>query len=191
MRIPLTAARATAALAAAARATAALATAALAAAARATAALAATVLAAAALAIAPGAASATPMPRASLTDVEDGVMCLVCHTPLAVSESPQANAERDFIRALIARGETKAQIDDALVAQYGPGVLALPRAHGFNLTIYVLPPALVLLGVAILAFTLPRWRRRARARAAIAAPSGQTLDPADARRLDEELARYR
>jgi cytochrome c-type biogenesis protein CcmH/NrfF len=139
----------------------------------------------------PAAAAASTRPRASLTDVENDVMCLVCHTPLAVSQSPQASAERDFIRALIARGETKPQIENALVAQYGSGVLALPRAHGFNLMIYVLPPALVLIGVAALAFTLPRWRARETGRATSEEVAATPLDAADARRLDEELARHR
>jgi cytochrome c-type biogenesis protein CcmH/NrfF len=141
------------------------------------------------VAAAPPALASTP--RASLTDIEDEVMCVLCHTPLAVSESPQANAERAFIRTLIDQGQTKAQIKQALVEQYGQGVLALPRAHGFNLTVYVLPPALLLAGLAALAFTLPRWRRRTRAAAAARpAPAGPALDPAQARRLDEELARF-
>jgi cytochrome c-type biogenesis protein CcmH/NrfF len=134
--------------------------------------------------------AATATPRASLTDVEDEVMCVACRTPLAVSESPQANAERAFIRALIAQGETKAQIKQALIAQYGPAVLALPKAHGFNLTVYILPPALLLAGVALLVLTLPRWRRRARAAGARPRPSAPRLDPAQARRLDEDLARF-
>jgi len=129
-------------------------------------------------------------PRASLTDVEDEVMCVACHTPLAVSESPQANSERDFIRQLIAQGDTKSEIKNALVAQYGQAVLALPRAHGFNLAVYIVPPALVLAGIAALLIALPRWRRRTRAAAARVAPSGPTLDPADTRRLDEDLARF-
>ena len=90
-------------------------------------------------------------------------MCPSCREPLAVAQSPQAYAERNFIRGLIAQGLTKAQIERQLVAQYGPSVLGKPPAHGFNLTVYVLPPALVLLGLGILAITLPRWRRRTRA----------------------------
>jgi cytochrome c-type biogenesis protein CcmH/NrfF len=136
----------------------------------------------------PRAQAATP--RASLTDIEDEVMCVLCHTPLAVSESPQANAERAFIRTLIDQGQTKAQIKQALVGQYGQAVLALPRAHGFNLTVYVLPPALLLAGLVALAFTLPRWRRRTRATAARPAPAGPALDPEQARRLEEDLARF-
>jgi cytochrome c-type biogenesis protein CcmH len=148
---------------------------------------------AAALAL-PGASTAVAaQPRASLTDIENDVMCVVCNTPLAVSQSPQADAERRFINDLIAKGYTKAQIERALVAQYGPAVLALPPAHGFNLTVYVLPAAIVLVGAAGLAFALPRWRRRTRrAQAGAGATAAEPpLDPSDARRLDEDLARHR
>jgi cytochrome c-type biogenesis protein CcmH len=127
--------------------------------------------------------------RASLTAIENDVMCVVCNEPLAVAQSPQADAERRFISDLIAKGQTRAQIERALVAQYGPSVLALPPAHGFNLTVYILPPAIVLIGAAGLAFALPRWRRRARAKAAAAQPAPD-LDPVDVERLNRDLARH-
>jgi cytochrome c-type biogenesis protein CcmH len=135
----------------------------------------------------PGAALATP--HASLTDIENEVMCESCKEPLAVAQSPQADAERSFIRTLIARGQTKPQIERALVTQYGTDVLGRPPASGFNLTVYVLPPALVALGAAILAFTLPKWRRRSRTAAASAPAPGPRLPAEDARRLEEDLAR--
>jgi cytochrome c-type biogenesis protein CcmH len=136
-----------------------------------------------------GSAVAASHARASLLDIENDVMCTVCNEPLAVAESPQAYRERAFIRALIAKGDTKAQIEHQLVLQYGPAVLGRPPAHGFNLTVYVLPPAIVALGVLVLAFTLPRWRRRAAAARASPAPVG-TLDPNENRRLEEELSHY-
>ena len=116
-------------------------------------------------------------------------MCVACHEPLAVADSPQAYAERNYIRGLISQGLTKAQIERQLVTQYGTTVLGKPPAHGFNLTVYVLPPALVALGAAILAFALPRWRRRTRARRD-AEPAAAALSPADSRRLDDELSHF-
>lgn len=147
---------------------------------------------AAALVMPAASAAGAAQPRASLTDIENDVMCVVCNTPLAVSQSPQADAERRFITGLIAKGYTKAQVERALVAQYGPAVLALPPAHGFNLTVYILPAAVVLVGAAGLAFALPRWRRRTRALEAEAdgAVAEPGLDPTDARRIDEDLARH-
>jgi cytochrome c-type biogenesis protein CcmH len=137
------------------------------------------------------AAATTATPRASLTDIENDVMCVSCREPLAVAQSPQALAERDYIRKLIAQGETKAQIEKALVVQYGPAVLGKPPAHGFNLTVYILPPAILVLGIGTLVLVLPKWRRRARVRATArgAAPE-PSIASADALRLDEELRRY-
>jgi cytochrome c-type biogenesis protein CcmH len=143
-----------------------------------------------AVAIAPATASAAPTPRASLTDIESNVMCTSCREPLNVANSPQAYSERAYIRTLIAQGETKQQILQNLVAQYGPAVLGKPPAHGFNLTVYIVPPAIVVLGAAILFVTLPRWRRRTRAVAREPTTDAPAPDPADARRLDEELSRF-
>jgi cytochrome c-type biogenesis protein CcmH len=127
--------------------------------------------------------------RASLTDIENDVMCVACHESLAVAQSPQADSERTFIRQLISQGLPKKQIEQALVGQYGTAVLALPPAHGFNLVVYVIPPALLLLGIGTLGVVLPRWRRRTRVTAAQPPAPGPALDPGDARRLDEDLAR--
>jgi cytochrome c-type biogenesis protein CcmH len=119
-------------------------------------------------------------------------MCVSCREPLAVAESPQAYAERAYIRALIARGLTKPQIEQELVAQYGPAVLGRPPAHGFNLTVYILPPAILVGGVIVLALVLPRWRRRTRrGDGGPAAAAGPQPGPVEARRLDEELSRWR
>ena len=147
------------------------------------------VAALAAAALTPAAIGATP--RASLTDIENDVMCVSCREPLAVAQSPQAYAERAFIRSLIAQGLTKAQIERQLVAQYGPAVLGRPSAHGFNLTVYVLPPALLVAGLIILAIVLPRWRRRSRDRAAQASASAPAqLNPLEAQRLEDELSHW-
>jgi cytochrome c-type biogenesis protein CcmH len=126
--------------------------------------------------------------RASLTDIENDVICVSCHEPLAVAQSPQAQAERNFISQQIAQGQTKPQIERALVAQYGPSVLGKPPAKGFNLTVYVLPPVLMLGGLILLAVALPRWR--ANTRSAVPAQAVPALPSEQARRLDEDLARF-
>jgi cytochrome c-type biogenesis protein CcmH/NrfF len=120
-------------------------------------------------------------------------MCTSCREPLAVAQSPQADSERSYIRGLIAQGLTKQQIEQNLVSQYGEAVLGKPPASGLNLTVYILPPAILAAGLAILAVTLPRWRRRTRAVAAQAPPAASPprLDPADAARLENDLAQFR
>ena len=142
-------------------------------------------------ALAPAALATTPPARASLTDIESDVMCTSCHEPLAVAQSPQADSERAYIRALIAQGLTKRQIEQNLVAQYGESVLGKPPASGFNLTVYVLPPAILAVGIAILLFTLPRWRRRTRSASEQTPRPAPAFDPAEAARLEQELSQFR
>ena len=139
--------------------------------------------------LAPAGAAAAP---ASLVDVEDEVMCVTCNVPLNIAESPQAERQRAFIRGLIARGNTKEQVKAALVAEYGPDVLALPDEDGFGVTAYVVPVALGIILLAGPVILIPRWRRRARPvdAPATSTTGGASPTAADERRLDEDLARY-
>jgi cytochrome c-type biogenesis protein CcmH len=127
--------------------------------------------------------------RTSLPVIERQVMCVTCKIPLQVAESPQADREREFIQSLIDEGRDEAQIKNALVAQYGPTVLGLPSAHGFDLTVYLVPLAAFLALLATLAVLLHRWRRRARAQASSVLDAPR-LDPVDTARLDADLARF-
>jgi cytochrome c-type biogenesis protein CcmH/NrfF len=135
-------------------------------------------------------AAAKPKVVTSLTAVEGSYMCVSCHEPLAVAESPQSDYERTFIQHLVILGDNPTEIKKIMVAQYGSAVLALPPAHGFNLLIYVLPPALVLLAIALLLYTLPRWRARSRAAATVPYTDGQALTDDDSTRLNKDLARF-
>jgi cytochrome c-type biogenesis protein CcmH len=134
-----------------------------------------------------GSARATPS-RASFNQLEDQLMCVACHESLAVANSPEAFSERQYIRDLIAQGETAAEIKRNMVAQYGQAVLAVPPAQGFDLVVYVVPAVLVGLAALVLAIAVPRWRRKTR-QATPAAPAAP-LNPDDRRRLDEDLGRY-
>jgi len=131
--------------------------------------------------------TAAAEPKVSLPDIEDEVMCVECRTALNVSTAPVADQERAFIREKIAQGLSKQEIKDALVEAYGPDVLATPEAKGFDLSAWLIPGALVAalaVGVTLLA---RRWRRTP---AAATRPATAELDPADARRLDAELAAF-
>ena len=125
-------------------------------------------------------------PRASLPDIEDEVMCVECKTALNVSTSAVAEQERNFIRRQIALGKDKQEVKDALVEQFGQGVLATPEEKGFDLAAYLVPIVLGLLAVAALAVAARRFRRRPEE----AAPASEPLADDDARRLDAELAAY-
>ena len=140
------------------------------------------------LALAPAGAAAA-QPRASFNDVEDEVMCDTCNVPLNIADSDRADQERAEIRRMIARGMTKAQILAELKRTYGPGILAKPQDSGFSLAVWWVPVAVVVALGALIAALLPRWRRRSAGDDADAARA-PALSAADARRLDEDLARY-
>jgi cytochrome c-type biogenesis protein CcmH/NrfF len=154
-------------------------------------------LAALLLALLPAAAALAATPRANLIDIEDEVMCVDCGIPLNTAEGAQPDSERDFIRGLIAQGRTKGQIKQALVAEYGEDVLALPETSGVGITAYAVPIGLAAVVIAALVLLVPRWRRRPAAGvlsadggAAAGAGGPAPLSGTDAARLDEDLARY-
>lgn len=128
-------------------------------------------------------------PRATVTAIEGEVMCPICGTLLELSDSPQGQRERVFIAKLAAEGKTRSQIKDALVAQYGPAVLALPKGSGFDLSAYLAPIVALLVAIPALAFSVARWRRDGRR-----AEEDEARDPGprveDAERLEADLSRY-
>jgi cytochrome c-type biogenesis protein CcmH len=147
----------------------------------------------AALMVAAAAATATQAgaatPKTSLNAIENDVMCVSCGVPLAIAESPQADAERRTINTMIAQGLTKKQIEDRLVVFYGRNVIATPKKSGFGLVAYLIPIALVVLALIAGAIFLPRWKKRPRAESQEdAAPR---LSSEDADRLDADLANYK
>ncbi len=133
--------------------------------------------------------------RPTLADLEDEIICPTCHTVLALSSSPIADRMRQFIRARIAAGDTKSEIKEKLVAQFGEEVLAAPPKQGFNLIAWVLPFAGIALAGAVVGMLAWRWTKAGRRGAGTAGgDSGPSrlreLDPDLERRLDEELARF-
>ena len=141
------------------------------------------------LAAAP-AALAQDCPQTTLGDIEDEVMCPVCGTPLGLAtEAPQAQREREYIQGLIDDCRSKDEIKQALVAQFGEEVLALPGDEGDDdlgdVLVYVIPAIAIVLAAGGIAFAVVRWRgaggRRAKPSPAAAG---------DSTRVDTDMERY-
>ncbi len=133
--------------------------------------------------------------RPTLSEVEAEVYCPTCKTLLSISNAPVADRMRAFISERIAAGDTKSEIKDALVDEFGEAVLAAPPKKGFNLLAWVLPFAGLALAGAGIGVLVVRWRRASArsetSRQAEASPAnGRPLDPEVERRLDEELQRF-
>ncbi|HVR27952.1 MAG TPA: cytochrome c-type biogenesis protein [Thermoanaerobaculia bacterium] len=105
--------------------------------------------------------------------------CPVCQgLPIADSPSASALAMVSQTRDLLARGYTEKQVLDYFVRAYGEFVLLEPTTKGFNLVVWLLPVAGLLLGAALIARRLRSTRRAARSGADPSRPDGDDdLDP--------------
>jgi cytochrome c-type biogenesis protein CcmH len=103
------------------------------------------------------------------------VRCPVCEGQSAAqSDAPPSIQIRNLIRQDLSAGKSSGEILDALVADYGPGILERPPAHGVDLLVWVLPIAAVAMAVAGLALAFARWR-----------PKGTSMPDSE----DQELVR--
>jgi cytochrome c-type biogenesis protein CcmH len=130
--------------------------------------------------------------RPTLADLANEVICPTCHTTIDQSSSPIALRMKAFIRERIAAGDTKSEIKDKLVAQFGESVLAAPPRSGFNLLAWLLPLVGAAVGATVLAMLARRWRR-GKPESWEPGPSSNgrsSLTPDLDRRVDEELARF-
>ena len=127
-----------------------------------------------ALAAPPGRRSTTSRTRSCAT---------TCGVPLNIAESPRAEQERAEIRRLIAQGRTKQQIKAALVAQYGPDVLADAARTAASRGAWLVPDrGVALAALGALAFAL-------RAGGATARPPARSSDDRAPRALAADARR--
>lgn len=118
-------------------------------------------------------------------DLEAEVVCPVCETTLDQSNAPVAERMKLYIRERIAAGDTEQEIKDALVREFGPGVLATPGRSGFGLLAWLLPLAVLAVGAVVVGLLVRTWSRGRGE-----TPEEVSLDPELERRVDEELARF-
>ncbi len=112
-------------------------------------------------------------------------MCPVCETTLDQSDAPVAQRMKAFIRERIAAGDTEQEIKDALVSEFGSGVLATPPKSGFGLLVWLLPLGALFAGLITVVLLVRRWSGRR-----VPPDPDGPLDPELERRVDEELARF-
>jgi cytochrome c-type biogenesis protein CcmH/NrfF len=90
--------------------------------------------------------------------IEATIRCPSCHD-ISVAQSNQttAIAVRHLIVARVNQGQTATQIDNSLVATYGPTILLRPPDRGLTAVVWIVP--VVVGGVAVVALGYFFWRR--------------------------------
>jgi cytochrome c-type biogenesis protein CcmH/NrfF len=76
---------------------------------------------------------------------------------------PSLARESDELRTAIGRGDSENSILIAFQNEYGPTVLAAPMLTKFNMVAWIVPPALLALGILATVLLVRRWRQRAAA----------------------------
>ncbi len=132
--------------------------------------------------------------RPTRNELESELICPTCKSTLDQSNAPVADRMREVIDERIKAGDSKSEIKDGFVDQFGPAVLAAPPKRGFDLVAWLLP--LVGLGAGIIAVSALAWRwSRSPRERDHPEPEPELngrarLEPVLERRLDDELARF-
>ncbi|RJQ38216.1 MAG: hypothetical protein C4550_07045 [Nitrospiraceae bacterium] len=125
-------------------------------------------------------------------EIQESLICPAClddRMTVAACNDSTAEQTRQDIQQRLASGQTKEQIIEAYVQQYGETILTVPRKSGFNLVAWVIPPAAVLSGGALVYYAVTRWVRN----------SGDkkrkdlrklVIDDIDEERLNDEMKKY-
>jgi cytochrome c-type biogenesis protein CcmH len=102
----------------------------------------------------------------TVDDVARDLICTCgCGKMLDVCEMEEcAQPMKELIGEKIAQGETKDQIIGYFVAQYGEKVLATLPKKGFNLTAWITPFVVIVIGAGIIYLVITKWVLRGKIR---------------------------
>jgi len=90
-------------------------------------------------------------------EVASLMRCPVCQgLSVAASPTDSALAMKEEVRALLAAGYTEEQILAYFERSYGEFIRLVPKTEGFNLFVWIVPLAALLLGLAVVAARLRR-----------------------------------
>jgi cytochrome c-type biogenesis protein CcmH len=138
--------------------------------------------AAPALAVQPDEMLSNPALEARARAISRDLRCMVCQNEsIDESEAPLAHDLRLLVRQRLLAGDSDQQIIDFLVSRYGEFILLKPPLSLNTIALWGAPPALLLIGLAMIVMV---ERRRAGARAAT---ESATLTAAEQARLAKIL----
>lgn len=128
-------------------------------------------------------------------DVASQLRCPVCqHESAADSSAAIARQMRQVIRQQLRAGRSEQQVLHYFADHYGETILLTPPRQGLNLLAWLMPAALLLLGMGLVGFVVRDWRLRGgsrRGRVAGGESEEEMIDPGLEHyrvQLEQELA---
>ena len=117
--------------------------------------------------------------------LSDELRCPTCQgLSVKDSEAGFSNSIKDKIRELMKNGKSDKEILAYFVERYGEWILRAPAKRGFNLVLWILPGAGILIGLFIVLFRSKSWVRQ---------PEHEklaSLTPEEERRVKDDLGRF-
>jgi len=121
-------------------------------------------------------------------DVAAQLKCPVCQNEsVADSSASIAQQMRQVIREKLQAGESEQQVLQDFAAHYGNQILLTPPQQGFNLLAWLMPVALLLLGLGLTGFVVRDWHTQGQRQQAQEEESASEEPAPD----DPELEQYR
>lgn len=126
-------------------------------------------------------------------DIQESLICPAClddRMTVATCTDSTAERTRQDIKQKLVLGQTKDEIINGYVNQYGKGILAVPRRSGFGLVAWIMPP-LALLGAGVVVVSvLKGWVSNSSNPKQTSKKSGLHIDSVDEERINEEIRKY-
>jgi len=129
-----------------------------------------------------------PVEESWAYDLAGEVMSPFCPgRTLSSCPSPQAAELIQWVILQEAAGATRAEVEDQLYARYGDVIRGAPKAEGWGLAAYVIPPFAAIIGIGLVVFVLRRLSSGGSTSTEVeSAPVATTVAPTAA---DDEIER--
>jgi cytochrome c-type biogenesis protein CcmH len=103
-------------------------------------------------------------PATRFTELGHQLMCICgCNQILLECNHvgcPDSDGMRNELMTQITRGDSDSLVSQAFVQKYGPTVLAAPTTTGFNRTAWIVPFAMLFLGLSGAVLVIRSWKNR-------------------------------
>jgi cytochrome c-type biogenesis protein CcmH len=103
-------------------------------------------------------------PTSRFNDLGHQLMCICsCNQILLECNHvgcPDSDGMRAELMSAVSRGDSDSLVEQSFVQKYGPTVLAAPTTSGFDRTAWIMPFAVLLIGLGAVVYIVRLWKNR-------------------------------